>query len=237
MKIIKLFFVLVSIGAFFSLSSCNSGSSQAEQTATDSAKIDKLVMALPECSKGVVESIEPPAKDDPSFYIVGVRISAQLLNMKVNPNTSEIKIADLAFENYLPLEEYRKYINNLGKENTDQSGSVSIDEFETAPNEKSQYGCNYALNEDRMNVGKYICCQTDGGVILNINGVSTKFTNKKDEKGEWVIGKYINDNYDLVIPLKNDTEAPDEPGTGILKLTDKSGKTIEKQVYFVCYLP
>ncbi len=121
--------------------------------------------------------------------------------------------------------------NNTSKESEQTASVVSIDEFKSAPEGKSQYGCIYALSEERMTAGNYICCESeDGGILLNINGVTTKF--KYDNTKE----KYINDNFELTLPIIPDGMAG-EPGTGTIELFDKSGNTIKKEVYFEFNLP
>jgi len=127
--------------------------------------------------------------------------------------------------------------NNSTKKTEQQAVEVSIDEFNSVPEGISEYGYSFAISQERMNAGKHICYETEGGVILNLNGVITKFADKKDSKGNMIIGKYKNDNFELSLPIVEDGIGDGESGNGTMELIDASGKSIKKQIFFVLHLP
>ncbi len=122
---------------------------------------------------------------------------------------------------------------------TRAENEFTIDTFSTFPPEIDGCSCYFSNDSTEFKKGEYIYmndyAQTS---FLKVNGVLTKFaqTDFKEIDSLNVIAKYKSDNYEMTIESKDGIQNGDETWlkTGVIKLTDKKGKTITKTFYGEC---
>jgi hypothetical protein len=117
--------------------------------------------------------------------------------------------------------------------------SLTIDTFSTFPPEIDGCSCYFSNDSTEFKKGEYVYMNDYAQIsFLKINGVLTKFTQTdfKEIDSLNVKAKYQNDNYEMTIDVKDGIQNGDETWlkTGIIKLTDKKGKTVTKTFYGEC---
>ncbi len=117
--------------------------------------------------------------------------------------------------------------------------TLTIDTFSTFPPEIDGCSCYFSNDSTEFKKGEYIYmndyAQTS---FLKINGVLTKFTQTafKEIDSLNIKAKYKSDNYEMSIESIDGIQNGDETWlkTGVIKLTDKKGKTLTKTFYGEC---
>jgi len=122
---------------------------------------------------------------------------------------------------------------------TTQNQVLTIDTFSTFPSEIDGCSCYFSNDSTEFKKGRYIYMNNYAqSSFLKINGVLTKFTQIDFKKIDPLntVAKYTSDNYQMIIETKNGIQNGDETWLkkGIIKLTDKNGKTITKTFYGEC---
>ena len=117
--------------------------------------------------------------------------------------------------------------------------TLTIDTFSTFPPEIDGCSCYFSNDSTEFKKGEYIYvndyAQTS---FLKINGVLTKFTQTDFKKIDSISvkAKYKSDNYEMTIESKDGIQNGEETWlkTGIIKLTNKKGKTVTKKFFGEC---
>ncbi len=127
---------------------------------------------------------------------------------------------------------------NNAVSNTDNR-TLSIDTFSTFPPEIDGCSCYFSNDSTELQKHNYIYANDYAETsFLKINGVMIKFTQTdfKEIDSLNVKAKYKSDNYELTIESKDGIQNGDETRlkSGIIKLTDKKGKTLTKTFYGEC---
>ena len=135
---------------------------------------------------------------------------------------------------------------NNSKNNVSQADNLAtdnqvmtIDTFSTFPPEIDGCSCYFSNDSTEFNKGEYIYMNDDAQTsFLKINGVLTKFiqTEFKEIDSLTKKTKYKSDNYEMTIESKDSIQNGDETWlkSGIIKLTNKKGRTITKTFYGEC---
>lgn len=133
--------------------------------------------------------------------------------------------------------------NNSNVSQTDNvaigNQTLTIDTFSTFPSDIDGCSCYFSNDSAEFKRGEYIYmndyAQTS---YLKISGVLTRFTQTdfREIDSLNVRAKYKSDNYDMTIESNRGIQNGDETWlkSGIIKLTDKKGKTVTKTFYGEC---
>ena len=130
-------------------------------------------------------------------------------------------------------------MNTLPAKPTEVYKTLSLDTFSTFPPEISGCSCYFSSDSIELNGNEYIY-MSDGAQLsfLKVNGALVKFTQTNLEKLDSIntVIKFKSVDYALTVKIKNGQQRGEETWlkTGVITLTDKSGKTVVQNFYGEC---